>query len=279
MEGNKITIIIPCYCSEHYLKKTVSEILAVFSDLPGIDAGGASIACCPPSSIHGESYRPTIVLINDASPDRTDKVIRELVDAYPQTIIGIELKRNVGQARAKMAGLPYAQGTYTVFMDDDGQHDPRTIPELIQKVDCGFDLVYTRFPKLAESVPRKIASGILDSLLWLFCAKPRGLRITSYFALSPAAVERLLTYESPHPFIGGYLMSKHAAVDTVFSNHRVRHMGKSGYSLRKLCKRAAELCLLWRLPVTSEEAMYEIEAVYGTEYIADAQVLTICSSS
>ena len=279
MEGNKITIIIPCYCSERYLKKTVSEILAVFSDMSGIDVGGTSLTHCSPSSTHGEGYRPTIVLVNDASPDHTDKVIRELVNAYPQTVIGIELKRNVGQARAKMAGLPYAQGTYTVFMDDDGQHDPHTIPELIQKVDCGFDLVYTRFPKLEESVPRKIASGILDALLWLFCAKPRGLRITSYFALSPAAVKCLLTYESPHPFIGGYLMSKHAAVDTVFSNHRVRHMGKSGYSLIKLCKRAAELCLLWRLPVASEEAMYEIEAVYGAEWIVDSPVLTMCSNS
>ena len=245
MAEKNLTVIIPCYRSEHHLKRTVSELLAVLSSRGDI--------------------RLTVVLINDASPDRTATVIRDLVNEHPKTVVGLSLKRNVGQARAKMAGLSYADGGYVVFMDDDGQHDPHTIFDMIRKVDCGFDLVYARFEELEESTHRKMASSMLDSLLWVFAAKPRGLRITSFFALSPAAAECLQTYKSLHPFIGGYLMSRHYVVGTVPSNHRARSTGTSSYSIRKLCVRAAELCVLWRLPFRGgddKEAMYEVETRY-----------------
>ena len=243
VEEKKVTVIIPCYRSENHLKRTVGEILAVLS--------AHSDLCL------------TVVLINDASPDRTAAVIRDLVYEHPKTVVGLSLKRNVGQARAKMAGLPYVDEGYAIFMDDDGQHDPHTIFDMIRKVDCGFDLVYARFEELEESAYRRVASGVIDSLLWLFAAKPRGLRITSYFALSPTAAECLQTYKSLHPFIGGYLMRRRFSVGTVPSNHRARSTGKSSYSMRKLCMRAAELCFLWRLPLRdTEEAMYEVETRY-----------------
>ena len=248
-----VSIIIPCYRSENYLARTVSEILAVFS------AGNVS----PRSG--KEPFSLKIILVNDASPDGTFEVIRSLCKEYPGIVTGIDLAKNAGQARAKMAGLPYAEGDYTVFMDDDGQHDPRTIFKMMRAVDHGFDLVYARFPALQETFFRRTGSRILDTLMEVFAAKPRSLRITSFFALSPAAAASLKQYESLHPFIGAYLLSqgrRHFHVCTVASPHRQRSSGTSGYTLKKLAWRALELCILWRIPrKKSDPLMYEIREV------------------
>ena len=302
MSKKNISIIIPCYASEKYLKKTVSEILAVFS------------AENIPSFIPDHEMSLRIILVNDSSPDNTFSVIRELVQTFPKEIIGIDLAGNVGQARAKMAGLPYADGDYTVFMDDDGQHDPKTIFKMMRAVDHGYDLVYARFPALKETPFRRLGSGILDVLMGIFAAKPRSLRITSFFALSPAAVSALGKYDCLHPFIGAYLLSRRGGRDvqrshggkfsegqrssggkfgdgklcckvrfrdvnahggiqrsepgryfrvcTVSSSHRQRSVGKSGYTMKKLARRALELCVLWRLPRKKSEApMYEVRTV------------------
>ncbi len=247
MNSFSVSVIIPCYRSEMYLEKTVRELLTVFS-LSGI----ASVR---------------VILVNDASPDGTFGVIRRLADLFPGVVSGIDLMSNVGQSRAKMAALPFTGDGITVFMDDDGQHDPRSVVLMAEKIREGNDLVYARFPELKETLPRRAASRVLDLLLRLFAGKPAGIRITSYFALSGRARTNLLSYQSLHPFIGGRLMSSGFRVCSVPSEHRARRTGRSGYSLKKLTSRAIEMCFLFRLPLKSgDPPMYEIRETTGLPY-------------
>ena len=243
MNRETITVIIPCYRSEQYLERTVEEIRDVLS-----------------RSFDGF----LIVLVNDASPDGTYDVIRRLAKRFPGEAAGIDLCENVGQARAKMAGLRLAGSGPVVFMDDDGQHDPSVIPRLLKAVDRGYDLVYAQFPALMESLPRRAASTALDFLLVLFAGKPRRLRITSFFALSPAAVTDLRSMRTLHPFIGGRLMSRHFRVTGIAAGHRPRETDHSGYTLKKLFLRAFELCFLFRIPLKKgDPPMYRIRSVTG----------------
>lgn len=237
-----VSVIIPCYSSEAYIEKTAGEILAVFHTVRDI--------------------RPHLILINDASPDRTFEAIKRIVSAHPGEVTGIDLARNTGQARAKMAGIPYVRGDCAVFMDDDGQHDPRMIPKLLETLDRGYDLVYAEFPELMEALPRRMSSAVLDVLLCLFAGKPRGLKITSYFGVGPASLRILRSYSSRHPFIGGFLMSRHVKVAVVHGTHRPREVGRSRYSLKKLFGRALEMCILFRLPPgKNDPPVYEIREV------------------
>ncbi len=226
MDGKRLTVIIPCYRSETYIEKTAGEILAVFLKMP--------------------SYRCRLVLVDDASPDGTYSAVSALAEIHPE-ITCIGLRENAGQARAKMAGLPLAEGGFAVFMDDDGQHDPSYIPALLRKAESGYDLVYAQFPELRETGFRKLMSRIMNLLLIIFVRKPRDLRVTSFFALSPRAVSALMDYRSPHPFIGGWLMSHGYRAAGIPAAQRARSEGTSRYSLRKLVVRAAEMCFLWRI--------------------------------
>ena len=54
------------------------------------------------------------------------------------------MARNFGQIRAITAGLDKSRGDWVVVMDCDLQDRPETIPELYQKAQEGYDVVFAR---------------------------------------------------------------------------------------------------------------------------------------
>src|SRR5690606_23359714 len=58
-------------------------------------------------------------------------------------IFFIEFSRNFGHQLALKAGLDYANGDCVISMDCDMQHPPTLLPELLNKWEEGFEVVYT----------------------------------------------------------------------------------------------------------------------------------------
>src|SRR5262249_39007685 len=79
--------------------------------------------------VRGRFQSFELILVNDASPDASWQVIGSLAATYP-FVVGLNLRKNVGQDNAIMAGLHHATGDTVVIMDDDLQHDPADIPAL-----------------------------------------------------------------------------------------------------------------------------------------------------
>ena len=241
---NTLTIAIPCYRSEKYLRNTVEGILA-------------------------EAHRQgrddlRVLLVDDGSPDGTFQVIKELCGEHKGRVTGICLAENAGQANARAAAFHFLRGGVTVLMDDDGQHDPRGIFQLEKKILDGYDLVYAQFPKMEEAPLRRLGSLSLDVFLALFTKKPRGLRITSFLALSEPALLELKKYKSHHPFIGGWLFVHGYRAGGVLVRHRARETGRSNYTIKKLLLRAAELMFLFRLrPGKGSPPAFRIREIVG----------------
>lgn len=89
-----ITIVMPCYNTDRYLKKTMSSILAqTFSDYE-------------------------IIMVDDGSTDNTPQLLDDYAERYPD-IIKVFHKENGGQSTARNMALEYARGEYVVFWDSD----------------------------------------------------------------------------------------------------------------------------------------------------------------
>ena len=76
-----------------------------------------------------------IIVVDDGSVDRTAEVafeagVKVFSHPYPK-----------GNGAAIKTGARTAKGDYIVFMDGDGQHDPKDIERLLYKVQEGYDLV------------------------------------------------------------------------------------------------------------------------------------------
>ncbi len=241
-----ISIAIPCYRSENNLKSVVDEIKSVFRE----------------SSEH--QYQ--IILVCDGSPDHTDEVIKELCKE-DSNITGVLLSRNFSQQNAKMAALPYVKGDVLIYMDDDGQHPAEDIFKLSDKIMDGYDVVYAHFPEKKQPFFKVWTSDLFAWFCVKFGIRPKGLKVSSFMALSRFSVDVLLKYSSPSPSMGGYLYSHTTRITNIESTQKSRKSGKSGYNLIKLISLAVmSLTNFTIVPLRIIDAIGVVSAFAGLIY-------------
>src|SRR6195256_6747485 len=86
----------------------------------------------------GESFE--LVFVDDGSNDRTYKLLEEIA-AVDSRVLVVKLRRNFGQTSALAAGFDHAQGEFILAMDGDLQHDPDEIPNFLEQLEEGYDVV------------------------------------------------------------------------------------------------------------------------------------------
>lgn len=207
----RVSFVIPCYNSSDSIEGVVESILKYTDGL----------------------YEPEVILSNDGSHDDTWEVIIRLCKRDSR-IIGINLSKNFGQQSARMAAVNHVTGDYTIFMDDDGQHDPRFIQRFIEELENGKDIVYADFINVKQSWWRKAGSSFRAFSARFFEGIPSWLHPTAYFAVRRFLIEGLKKYPSPTPSVFGYLLKSSQNIGTVSLEQRPRKIGKSGYSFGKL---------------------------------------------
>jgi glycosyltransferase involved in cell wall biosynthesis len=100
-----------------------------------------------------------IIVVNDGSTDNTVEIceknqVNVLTHAY-----------SMGNGAAVKTGARNAEGSILVFMDADGQHDPRDIISLVKKLDEGFDMaVGARQVNTHASLARKLGNLIYNRI-------------------------------------------------------------------------------------------------------------------
>ncbi len=115
-----ISVVIPVYQGD----QTLPELMAEIEPLTH-----------PNTSPEGHDYQVTeVLLVWDRGPGNSDQIIRELADKYT-FVKPVWLSRNFGQHAATIAGMSSSGGEWIVTMDEDGQQDPRFIPQLL---DCAY---------------------------------------------------------------------------------------------------------------------------------------------
>jgi glycosyltransferase involved in cell wall biosynthesis len=94
-------------------------------------------------------------------------VLRALHDSEPR-FKALRFRRNYGKSAALAVGFQRARGARVVTMDADLQDDPAEIPNLLAKLDEGFDLVSgwkkKRYDPLTKTLPSKFFNSVTGTL-------------------------------------------------------------------------------------------------------------------
>lgn len=135
-----------------------------------------------------------IIVVNDGSTDATATVAEKAgaeVISHPESL---------GNGASVKSGARAARGETLVFMDGDGQHDPRDIARLLEKLDQGFDMVVgARDKSCHASLPRRFANGIYNMLASRLSG--REIRdLTSGFRAVRATLFKKFLYLLPNGF-------------------------------------------------------------------------------
>ena len=208
-----LSIVIPVYNSERIVPELVRRVVA---------AVGAQ----------RPELKYELVLVNDGSADRSWSMIEQACDAYP-AVRGINLRINSGQHNAIMAGLRAASGAVIVVMDDDLQHAPEDIGQLHAKIGEGYDLCYAAFRRSQHALWKTAGSAFRDLTVHALLGVPRGIRISSFKAMTADIVREITRYEGPFPYVDGLALMVTRSVANVELEHHPRLDGRGHYSLRR----------------------------------------------
>lgn len=209
----KVSFVIPCYRSEHTIEGVVQEVETAMKEL--------------------NKYEHEIILVNDASPDNTFQVIRNLGERFHH-IVGVNLAKNFGQHAALMAGFHYAKGDVIVCLDDDGQTPADEVGKLLEQIEQGYDVVYARYALKKHSAFRNMGSKVNELMTRIMLKKPKELYISSYFAARRFVVDDMVRYQNSYPYVIGLVLRATKNITNVDVKHREREIGTSGYTFKKL---------------------------------------------
>ncbi len=181
-----------------------------------------------------------IILVDDYCPQNSWEEIQKVCEK-DKRVIGIHMARNFGQIRAITAGLDKSRGDWVVVMDCDLQDRPETIPELYQKAQEGYDVVFARREGRKDSAITKFLSkcfynvydyftdGTFDSSICNFSISKR--KVIDYYC-------RMREQNRAYTMFIRWLGFKQTAIDMPADE---RFEGKSSYNLKRKLKMAFEI--------------------------------------
>jgi len=135
-----------------------------------------------------------ILVVNDGSTDQT----QEVAEKFGARVICHPYSK--GNGAAIKTGARNACGDVIIFMDADGQHDPKDIPRLLAKIIDGYDLVVgARQSGSQASVGRGIANKLYNNLA-TYMSEHKVEDLTSGFRAVRAEKFREFIYLLPNGF-------------------------------------------------------------------------------
>jgi glycosyltransferase involved in cell wall biosynthesis len=219
IDRNTLSIVIPVYNSEKILTDLVAQLAQVAPRL-------------------SEEYE--VVLVNDGSRDGSWEVICQLCCDY-SWVRGIDLMRNYGQHNALLCGIRAAKHKVIITMDDDLQHPPEEIPNLLGKLAEGYDVVYGTPQKEEHGLWRPLASKMTKVALQSSMGAETARSVSAFRAFRTQVRDVFVDYQGPFVSIDVLLTWGTTRFTAVPVRHEPRHIGKSNYTLRKLVTHALNM--------------------------------------
>jgi polyisoprenyl-phosphate glycosyltransferase len=214
-----LSIVAPCHNEELVLDEFLRRITAV-------------IATAAPSC--------EIVLIDDGSTDATWPRMLQLASQNP-SIVCIKLSRNHGHQLALSAGLAVCTGQRTLIIDADLQDPPELLPQMMQLMDQGNDVVYgQRRQRLGENILKRSTASLFYRLINRLAERPIPLDTGDFRLISRRALDILNAMPESHRFIRGMISWIGFKQTPLLYDRDPRFAGITHYSFAKMLRLAID---------------------------------------
>ena len=185
-------------------------------------------------SIMQDNHREyQFVFVDDGSTDLTYRLLKEIA-LIDRRVTVVRLRRNFGQTAALAAGFAHSTGEFVIAMDGDLQHDPADIPQFLEKLADGYDIVSGwRKRRIDNLWLRRIPSRCAN---WLM-AKLSGVDIhdfgTTFKAYRGEVLRELPLYGEMHRFIPALASAYGASICEIPIQNTHRKHGVSHYNISR----------------------------------------------
>jgi len=174
-----------------------------------------------------------IIFIDDGSSDGSAEKIIDIASKDSKVKL-ISFYRNFGKSAALSEGFKNANGDIIITMDADLQDDPAEIPNFVNKISEGSDLVSgwkkVRHDPWAKTFPSKIFNFVTRLLT--------GVKIHDFNcglkAYRSSVIKSIEIFGGRHRYIPALAGQKNFSISEIIVNHRPRKYGTTKYGGSRL---------------------------------------------
>jgi len=219
------------------MKLDISLVIPIFNEEENIPLLYAEIV----EVLDATDYQYEMIFVDDGSSDTSVKVLENLSND-DENVVVVALRRNFGQTAAMSAGFDHAEGEIIVSMDGDLQNDPHDIPDMVAKINEGYDVVTGwRHDRKDPFISRKLPSMLANKLIsWL-----TGVGLHDYGCTLKAfrheVTDNIRLYGEMHRFIPAIASGMGISFTEVKVNHRARRFGSSKYGISRTIRVVLDL--------------------------------------
>jgi dolichol-phosphate mannosyltransferase len=181
-----------------------------------------------------------VVFVDDGSTDGSYRELVRLHAAHLNVRI-VRLRRNFGKAAALAAGIEVAAGEVIVTMDADLQDDPAEIPNLLAKLDDGFDVVSGWKCDRHDPFVRRFVSRIYNTATRLATGVKLHDMNCGLKAYRAEVFEHVHLYGERHRFVPVLAHHLGFSVAELPVNHRPRTNGQSRFGIERYLRAPFDL--------------------------------------
>ena len=217
-EGDMYTVdvVVPCFNEEAVLNMFYEESKKVFDSISNYD------------------FR--YIFVNDGSKDKTIDILRALAQKDSK-VKYISFSRNFGKESAMYAGLVNTTADLVVIMDADLEHPPKLIPEMLEKIEEGYDSVAAMRSKRRRGI-KSMFSSLFYKLSNRFTDVEMKQNTQDYRMMTRQMVDSILQMTETQRFTKGIFAW--VGFETAWIEHEdvERPAGESKWGFRSLFKYA-----------------------------------------
>ncbi len=210
----KLSIVVPLFNEEESLQPLANEIRKAIK----------------PVNIVYE-----VIFVDDGSTDSSLKIIKEICKP-DRRFRYVSFRKNYGKSAALQVGFREATGDVVVTMDADLQDDPNEIPNLLKKLEEGYDLVSGWKKKRNDPFIKRVSSKFFNFTTRLITR----IKIHDFNcglkAYKKGVTENIKVYGELHRYMPVLADWEGFSVSEIIVNHHPRRYGKTKFGISRFFK-------------------------------------------
>jgi glycosyltransferase involved in cell wall biosynthesis len=213
LHGSNVSVIVPLYNEEQSLRELCDQLRNVLQ----------------------KSAQYEILFVDDGSTDGSFRVLQDLRNRDKRIKI-IRFRRNYGKSAALSVGFHHAKGDFIITMDADLQDDPNEIPNLVNELKKGFDLVSGWKKKRHDPITKTIPSKFFNFVTSVMTGVKLHDMNCGLKAYRKEVVKDLKIYGELHRYIPVLANWEGFKIGEAVVEHHARKYGKTKFGIGRFWK-------------------------------------------
>lgn len=190
-----------------------------------------------------EAREVEFIFVNDGSTDETGAILNDLA-RQDRGVKVLHLACNRGHQIALTAGTDFALGDMIVTIDADLQDPPELIPEMLEKIEAGYDVVHARRRvRKGETWFKLLTAQVFYRLLRWFSNTPVIENCGDFRAFTRPVKETVSAFRTFHRFLRGTFVQVGFRQFVLEYDRDARYAGETKYPFFKMLNLSVDAIL------------------------------------